>query len=136
MLNKIQEKVSSFIESFSVHELLEVPVEKVSVAAIHSLYQLLDAVPVGLYVLCMCPVRCYKALWVIDRAMFKTQVHSVSSGKDQRVIWFSSNERQYNVSVGWRGVMSKMSRIVPWFVVIKGFKSIKRLTGTYYTAYL
>ena len=52
MLNKIQEKVS-FIESFSVHELLEVPVEKVSVAAIHSLYQLLDAVPVGLYVLCM-----------------------------------------------------------------------------------
>ena len=55
MLNKIQEKVS-FIESFSVHELLEVPVEKVSVAAIHSLYQLLDAVPVGLYVLCMCPV--------------------------------------------------------------------------------
>ena len=39
MLNKIQEKVS-FIESFSVHELLEVPVEKVSVAAIHSLYQL------------------------------------------------------------------------------------------------
>ena len=47
MLNKIQEKVS-FIESFSVHELLEVPVEKVSVAAIHSLYQLLDVVPVGL----------------------------------------------------------------------------------------
>ena len=61
MLNKIQEKVS-FIESFSVHELLEVPVEKVSVAAIHSLYQFLDAVPVGLYVLCMCPVRCYKTL--------------------------------------------------------------------------
>ena len=61
MLNKIQEKVS-FIESFSVHELLEVPVEKVFVAAIHSLYQLLDAVPVGLYVLCMCPVRCYKTL--------------------------------------------------------------------------
>ena len=29
MLNKIQEKVS-FIEFFSVHELLEVPVEKVS----------------------------------------------------------------------------------------------------------
>ena len=49
MLNKIQEKVS-FIESFSVHELLEVPVEKVSVAAYHSLHQLLDAVPVGLYV--------------------------------------------------------------------------------------
>ena len=70
MLNKIQEKVS-FIESFSVHELLEVPVEKVSVAAIHFLYQLLDAVPVGLYVLCMCPVRCYKTLWVIDHVMFK-----------------------------------------------------------------
>ena len=32
--------------------------------------------------------------------------------------------------------MSKMSRIVPWFVVIKGLKSIKGLTGTYYTAYL
>ena len=61
MPSKIQEKVS-FIESFSVHELLEVPVEKVSVAAIHSLHQLLDAVPVGLYVLCMCPVRCYKTL--------------------------------------------------------------------------
>ena len=41
MLNKIQEKVF-FIESFSV--------QKVSVAAIHFLYQLLDAVPVGLYV--------------------------------------------------------------------------------------
>ena len=34
MINKIQQKVS-FIEYFSVHELLEVPVEKVSVAAIH-----------------------------------------------------------------------------------------------------
>ena len=48
----------------------------------------------------------------------------------------NDNERQYNVRVGWHGVMSKMSRIVPWFVVIKGLKSIKELTGTYYTAYL
>ena len=47
MLNKIQEKVS-FIESFSVHELLEVPVEKVSVAVSVSLSLLFFVHDIGL----------------------------------------------------------------------------------------
>ena len=88
MLNKIQEKVS-FIESFSVHELLEVPVEKVSVAAIHSPYQLLDAASRTL-----CSV--YVSRQVLQNALsdwpcdFQTQVHSVSSGRlsiRQNVLW-------------------------------------------------